>query len=303
MKSLALPHQPDFDAVTELTLRTVSEKSRRIYADTFGKWADWCSNTRVNMLEVHALSVLAFLDAQDVSSASAKRMLSTMRKLAQTLVVVDHANSARVAAKQSLDMIQAPKKETGETRRKIALSPDQVDTIMQVWAADTNQALRNRAMLWLLAGTGVRRAEAAPMRWMDIDLSQSMVIVRHGKGDKERAIGILAPRAVDALEAWRERIPTREVVFPHIEASDAIAGDVPITDQAVYNVVVRTATLSGIDFTPHDLRRTIITELLRNGAMLVDVQAQAGHDDPKTTLRYAQQAGVHERQTRLKTRY
>ena len=60
-----------------------------------------------------------------------------------------------------------------------------------------------------------------------------------------------------------------------------------MTDQAVRLILQRRAAQAGVaDFTPHDLRRTNITELLDNGADLATVQKLAGHADPATTARY-----------------
>jgi len=61
--------------------------------------------------------------------------------------------------------------------------------------------------------------------------------------------------------------------------------------------------ISGIAFSPHDVRRTFITEALATGAPLADVQAQVGHKNESTTLRYANSVDARQRRDRLRLRY
>ncbi|MCD4685054.1 MAG: tyrosine-type recombinase/integrase, partial [Anaerolineae bacterium] len=73
---------------------------------------------------------------------------------------------------------------------------------------------------------------------------------------------------------------------------------------SVYRVVKATEKRAGIEhFSPHDARRTLITELLANGTPLADAQAQAGHSQGSTTLRYAQAADARRRRRQGRVRF
>ena len=80
--------------------------------------------------------------------------------------------------------------------------------------------------------------------------------------------------------------------------------DTPTVDQSVMRVVSQTAKRAGLaDLVLHDLRRTHITEGLNTGATVADMQAQAGHVNAATTLRYAQATEVVQRRHRINFRF
>jgi integrase len=71
----------------------------------------------------------------------------------------------------------------------------------------------------------------------------------------------------------------------------------------LYLIVKHTAKEAGVEFSPHDARRTLITETLNNQVPLAEVQAQAGHANGSTTLRYAQSGDAKTRRSLLRLRY
>ena len=116
--------------------------------------------------------------------------------------------------------------------------------------------------------------------------------------------------ALDALRQWRicqqgvtEFRTGRAFVFCQILKGDKIGADKPISGTDVYRIVRATAALSGIEFKPHDLRRTFITEALVTGTPLATVQAAAGHARSETALRYAQAVDARRARRELKLRY
>jgi integrase len=70
--------------------------------------------------------------------------------------------------------------------------------------------------------------------------------------------------------------------------------DKPISDQAVYNLIKATSAAMGLDFAPHDARRTLLTRALAAGSNVKDKQFIAGHANAETTLRYAIVKDAHE---------
>ena len=84
---------------------------------------------------------------------------------------------------------------------------------------------------------------------------------------------------------------------------DKLGEDKPTDAQTIYRVVKQTERKSGVVFSPHTARRTFISEALNTGTPLSDIQAQAGHANEATTLRYARPAQARERRNKIRLRY
>jgi integrase len=231
-------------------------------------------------------------------------MLSALRSLAEMLAILDPSPAHEVAYK-ALKRVKSPTENlSGTERPKRALNPDEALSILSVWNRRTNQHLRNRALIAVLLMTGLRRSEAAALQWTDIDLDEGVIRVRHGKGDKEREVAVYGDSALDALEDWKRVLGDRKVVFCAINRGDRLGPDQAMTDTSVYRVVKQTELMAGVGhFSPHDARRTLITELLANGTPLADAQAQAGHSQGQTTLRYAQATDGRRRRKQGRLRF
>ena len=141
--------------------------------------------------------------------------------------------------------------------------------------------LRNRALLELLYGAGLRVSEAAALDRTDVDLSQRLVLVRHGKGRKERLVPF-GPPAAGAVSAWLEVAPAG------VTALFTTARHNRCTVRTLHRIVRdagRQHGLTGVH--PHMLRHSCATHLLGGGADLRAIQEQLGHATLSTTQRYA----------------
>jgi integrase len=293
-----------FDALVQATLATVAPSSARIYRQTFQYWQDWCRRQGVDPLILTAANVRQYLLEQSVSQSTRQRQLSALRKLARVLAL-DYTNPARRAAYESLLLLRTPKEGvTIKERSKRALSPAQADRVLRAWDDDTLIQQRNCALIAVLFLSGLRRSEVAQLQWADIDLDEGVIHIRHGKGDTARDVALAGDYALEALANWRNaQGESRLYVFCSITKGSKLGDDCPMTAQAVYNVIKATERKTGVAFSPHDARRTFITEALATGAALADVQAQAGHKQESTTLRYAKPVDARQRRTKLRLRY
>jgi integrase/recombinase XerD len=142
--------------------------------------------------------------------------------------------------------------------------------------------LRDRALLELMYGCGLRASEAVGLELTDIDLRRGFVRP-HGKGSKERMVPLSAP-AAEALGAWlsagRRVLATTETpdgsVFVNRRAR-------PLSPRDVRRILDRRAPGPAH---PHALRHTFATHLLDGGADLRAVQELLGHADLATTQLY-----------------
>ena len=144
---------------------------------------------------------------------------------------------------------------------------------------------RDAALIGLLYATGLRRSEVVGLDLEHYDPESGRLVVI-GKGDKQRTV-FVAAGAADLLGAWLEvRGPEPGPLFVPIDKQGRITVR-RLTDQAIYNTLRRRGRQARIPrFSPHDLRRSFVSDLLDAGADIVTVQQLAGHASPTTTARY-----------------
>ena len=303
-REIVLADSQPFEELVALTSQTVAASSARIYGQTFALWRAWCGDQGIPLLDLRPAHVLAFLSAQNATKATRQRQLSALRKLAQMLYVLQPTDETRRIL-EALKLIKAPTGgESGTERAKRALAPSQADKVLCVWHEASNAHRRNQALIAVLALGALRRSEAAALRWRDVDFENGVVTVRHGKGDKAREVPLAGEFALDALRVWQfAQGAGREFVFCPLRKGDHLGADRPISGTDVYRVVKATEEACGIEFKPHDLRRTFITEALATGTPLATVQAAAGHARGETTLRFAQAVDARRARKELKLRY
>ena len=173
-----------------------------------------------------------------------------------------------------------------------ALSEEQVSAVLAACTGDDSYARRDRALLEFLYATGARISEACGLSLSDLDMDQQVVRL-FGKGSKERIVPFGAP-AKRALEDWLA-LGGRDVLSPRQWRTRADAdavflgrGGRRISRQAAWNIVRKFAVVAGIDrdISPHVLRHSCATHMLRHGADLRVVQELLGHASVSTTQVY-----------------
>jgi integrase/recombinase XerD len=168
-----------------------------------------------------------------------------------------------------------------------ALSSGEVRALFKSCAGDrTAGGARDAAMLALLYGSGLRRSELVALDREDYDAENSALAVRGGKGRKQRLVYVVNGGA-DAMAAWlRIRGDDAGTLFcPIDKCGRAVARR--LSAHAVMFVLRRRAKRAGVAaFSPHDLRRTFISDLLDAGADISTVQRLASHANVQTTVRY-----------------
>lgn len=166
------------------------------------------------------------------------------------------------------------------------LSLAEQSALMRACADGTLKGARDAALFAVLLGCGLRRAEVVALS-ID-DLSEDTLTVRHGKGRTARTVPIPAGTR-QALEAWRKlqgEAGRDAALFTSLDRRPAQRGR-RISDQAVFHILQQRAAQVGVsDISPHDFRRTFISQLLDAGVDIVTVQQMAGHANVQTTARY-----------------
>jgi site-specific recombinase XerD len=168
-----------------------------------------------------------------------------------------------------------------------ALSRGEIRTLFLECAKDpATSGRRDAALLAILYGCGLRRSEAVALDLKDYDTQAKSLKIRAGKGNKERLVYI----TVGIEQALRQWLSVRGLesgpLFFRINKGDHLTQK-RLTDQAVMWILKERSEASGVaTFSPHDLRRTFISDLLDAGADIATVQHLAGHSQVTTTARY-----------------
>jgi len=144
---------------------------------------------------------------------------------------------------------------------------------------------RNKTMLQLMLDTGLRLAEACALRWKDIALTTGKLMVRQGKGCKDRTLWI-GEDDLELLKKWRER-QAKDVQRDPAHVFTTLAGKA-LSHRYVQQMVKRYAIKAGIDknISPHTLRHSFATDLYRATSKIRLVQKALGHADLSTTMIY-----------------
>jgi len=138
------------------------------------------------------------------------------------------------------------------------------------------------ACFFVLAHTGLRARECVDLQVQDLDLSGRRLMVREGKGRKDRVV-YLSEVAAQALAHYLEIVPHLSTGPLWLRRSGR-----PITYQWLHARIVALGQAAGVaDLTPHRLRHTLATRLLNAGMEITRIQKLLGHQEISTTMIYA----------------
>jgi site-specific recombinase XerD len=254
------------------TAKRQSENVRR--AREF-RWAD--------LTPAH-VEVIRARVGEKVSKQTANKMLSALRG------VLAKARLLRQISAEDFTDIKAIKGFRASTvLRGRALSEDELMSLAMACKADKTPAgARDAALMAVAYGAGLRRFELAALKVQDWNLAEHSLQIRHGKGDKTRT-AYLGASGARCLGRWLELRPETSEdspLFCPVNKAGKII-DRPMTDQAIYNALEKRRLQAGIKaFSPHDMRRSFISDLLDSGADISAVAGLAGHSSVTTTAKY-----------------
>lgn len=174
-----------------------------------------------------------------------------------------------------------------KSEERAILSEGEMVTFLESFDVTTKEGFKSRVLFELLYATGLRSGEVVNLTWSDVDLEDRTLLVRAGKGNKDRMVA-LSKLAVRFLTLYGERTGRKGLVFPGPHGK--------LTVSAVNNRFIRAATSCGVmrgRLTVHSIRHSVATHLLHRGADLRYVQELLGHESVETTLIYARETEEH----------
>lgn len=247
-----------------------------------------------NIDHTHIRAYLGTLYDRGLSKASAARALAAIRSWFKWLARTGHVeqNVASLVSTPRLPK-HLPRVPSIEQMNRVV---DSVGADAASWPA------RDKAILEMLYGCGIRNAELTALDLQDIHWANEVILVR-GKGQKQRYV----PLGDAAAQALRAYLGERSALLAAGDASHARAtaalfvnlrlrglakpgGQARLTTRSVGRIVKRIAILRGLssDVHPHTLRHAFGTHLLEEGADLRAIQELLGHERLSTTQRYTQ---------------
>jgi integrase/recombinase XerC len=215
---------------------------------------------------------------QNVKAVTLRRKLAALRGLFHFMA---RESVVRVNAARLVRTPKAPK------LLPVVPTADQVNALIEgVPSARPERPFpaRDRAILELLYGCGLRVSELVGLDFEDIDRTERWIRVR-GKGRKERQVpfGSKAGEALERYLAVRPVVRDQPAIFPNFRGGR-------LSDRAIRNLIKAYATLLEGDPTlhPHSFRHAFATHLLADGADLRAIQELLGHARLSTTQKYTQ---------------
>jgi integrase/recombinase XerD len=287
--------------------RGLSRHSLESYARDLRDFLDYCRRENLNPREFDARVLTAYLEnlaERGLAPASQRRHLSSLRGLAREMV-----DRGIIASEPA----PALKLRTQSRPLPRTLGPRDVVMLLDAIDRSTVRGLRDRAMLEMAYGCGLRVSELVSLKLQQVNVAAGVVIV-FGKGAKERMvpIGGAALRALNQYLAHRGEPPDsapgetkaktrarRAKPSPYLFLT-RLGG--PMTRQGFFKALkgwaARDLRLSWVS--PHTLRHCFATHLLEGGADLRAVQEMLGHSDISTTQIYTHLSKSHLRRAHRK---
>lgn len=252
--------------------RGMSQNTVKAYCSDVEEFAEKYGG---DVTKAGSYDVVAWLESSDVAKRTQARGLSGLRSFFTWLVMEGERKD------NPCEGVDSPK--MGRYLPAV-LSVEEVSLIMDSVDLSSRTGKRDRAILEVLYGCGLRVSECAGLRISDVFIDEGYVRVT-GKGDKERIVPMGEP-AADALKSYLADRPVPEPEYDDFMFLNKFGK--PLSRISIFNMVKRQAVIAGIrkEISPHTFRHSFATHLIENGADLRVVQEMLGHESILTTEIY-----------------
>jgi integrase/recombinase XerD len=265
------------DSFLALSAARLAPRTVEAYRRDLAHLAAWLGGSPATASSDDLAAYVAQLRADGLAATTIARRLAAIRSYFRHQVLVGARDDNPAA------QVELPKRRRALPR---TLSPGEVERLLDAAMGTTPLAMRDRALVELLYGGGLRVSEATGLDKSSVDLEHRFVRCI-GKGNKERVVPI-GRAAVEATRrylahgrAHLERQPRPELFL------NARGG--PLTRAGAFLILRKLAEKAGLEpdrVHPHLLRHSFATHLLEGGADLRAVQEMLGHADLATTELY-----------------
>ncbi len=279
---------PEVEGFLAVAAARLAPRTVEAYRRDLASISTWLGRSAATATREDLERYLAELRGAGLSAATLARRLASLRSLFRHQLLIGSRDDNPAAE------IGLPRR---ARRLPRTLSAGEAERLMEAAAETTPRALRDRALVELLYGAGLRVSEAVGLERSGVDLEERLVRSL-GKGGKERVVP-LGRSAVDALRRYLSRgrpfLDRRHTPELFLNAQGG-----PLTRAGAFLILKRLAEKAGLDpkrVHPHLLRHSFATHLLEGGADLRSVQEMLGHADLATTELYTHVTDRRRRET------
>ena len=273
-----------------------SQNTVSAYRNDLGQFLSYLQNLDLarrprgwgNVTRDHIVSYMLEMKEREYASSTVARKVAAVKSFFNFLV--DQGYLQRNPA----DELDSPKV---EKHLPSAIPPEDVDRVLAAPVGETPTAYRDRALLESLYATCLRVSELVALNVTDVNVDSGTVRCV-GKGNKERVLPVY-DRALEVINAYiTEGRPILVKNHPEEEALFLNRRGNRLTRQGLWLIIKRYVDDMDIDapVTPHTLRHSFATHMLRGGAGLREVQQMLGHANISTTQVYTQVSNDHLRE-------
>lgn len=271
-------------------LASIAEGSRRTMREALNTIASILTGGTADALQIpwgelqfqHTTAIRAQL-AEKYSAATANKMLSALRGALKAAHALGQMDSDQYSRATDLKAIQGETLPHGR-----AIAGGEIAALMEACSRDSSaDGARDAAIIAIMRAGGLRRAEVCTLELSDLHTDQTGTALHvRGKRNKQREVP-LAQGALDAVTDWLTIRGTAAGALFHPITKGGSIERRAMTPQALYDVLTKRAAEAGVkNLSPHDFRRTFVSDLLDKGADIATVQKLAGHATVNTTARY-----------------
>ena len=276
---------PDLDHAKSTVLNSLSSTgSRRAYGFAIDQFIGWyCSEPRLALNRTVVLRFRLYLESLGLAAATINQRLAAVRRLAYEAADAGLLSPDLAAGIRRVKRVKQLGQRLGNW-----LNLEQSERLLEGAEGETLHSKRDRAMIAVLLGCGLRRAELVSLDIADIQSRQEhwAVVDLIGKGGRVRTVPM--PLWVkEAVDKWIAAAKLTEGrVFRAVSKHGTIWGH-GVTENIVWYAVRDCSNRVGIDrLAPHDLRRTCAKLCHTHGGELEQIQFLLGHASILTTERY-----------------
>lgn len=263
-----------------------SSETRRAYARWMAHFSEWRTEAAPDQPITYDF-IINYMDMlkEDYTPSSRAQALAAIKSLCTTI----HKQDREAIDLYTCTVIQGIKSDKHRSALQGKMIPDEdIAALLEVGRRDKKLAgLRDSSIIALLHSTGMRRAECAGLNLADYDSDESKILIRETK-KKEDRVSYLTEGATYHLQNWlslRQLIPG-PVYWRTKKGGDLWYGK-GISGAAIYNIIRQRCKQAGVEaYTPHDFRRTLISNLLDQQVDISLVSKIVGHSSAAMTAKY-----------------
>lgn len=270
--------------------RNYSDNTVDSYKKDIIEYSTFLNIKNINYKDIkydEVLEYIKFLNDKDNSKTSVSRKLSSLRSFYKYLVLNN------ICDKNIFLLVSSPKKD-----KKIPkyINYNNLEEIFEVPNINTKEGQRERLIIEILYGCGVRISELINIKLKDIDYSNKTILV-YGKGSKERIVSY-GEYAKEIIEIYIKN--GRNQLLDGVKSDYLIVGNKreKLTSRRIEQIINKIIEKTSIkmNITPHMFRHTFATHLLDQGCDLLVVQELLGHASLATTEIYTHVSNEHLRE-------